>query len=279
MTPRTASRALTGATLALLLTAPSPEASLRGLGQAGTAPLDPIVDLVALAAWACAAWLLVAVALTTLGRLPGALGRLATVALCLVAPHAVRRVAELVLGVTVATGVLGIAGASAEQRQPPRGAGVQLVSPVSAPLVVPAPLLAGPLPPSVGRAGDRARMDWPTGPPDPASTGSGPTNSPAVGPHPALDWPTTSATTSRRMPAAGTPTAVHGTADVVVQPGDCLWALAGRSLGPGATARRIAATWPSWWAANRTVIGDDPDLLQPGTRLRPPSTSAPGELR
>lgn len=55
MTPRTASRALTGATLALLLTAPSPEASLRGLGQAGTAPLDPVVDLVALAAWACAA--------------------------------------------------------------------------------------------------------------------------------------------------------------------------------------------------------------------------------
>ena len=279
MTPRTASRALTGASLALLLTAPSPGACLRGLGQAGTDPLDPVVDLVALAAWACAAWLLVAVALTTLGRLPGALGRLATVALGLVAPHAVRRVAELVLGVTVATGVLGIAGASADQRQPPRGAGVQLVSPVGAPLIVPAPVLAGPPTPGAGRAGDRARTDWPTGPPDRASTGSGPTSSPAVGPPPALDWPTTSATTSRRMAAAGAPTAVPGTADVVVQPGDCLWALAGRSLGPGATARRVAATWPTWWAANRTVIGENPDLLRPGTRLRPPSTSAPGELR
>ena len=62
---------------------------------------------------------------------------------------------------------------------------------------------------------------------------------------------------------------------VVVAPGDSLWALAERSLqvrgraAPSAAA--IAATWPLWWAANREAIGgDDPDLLLPGTHLRSP---------
>lgn len=58
--------------------------------------------------------------------------------------------------------------------------------------------------------------------------------------------------------------------EVVVRSGDTLWHLAARSLGPGATAAEIAAQWPSWWHANRAVIGPDPDLLVPGTRLRAP---------
>ena len=31
-----------------------------------------------------------------------------------------------------------------------------------------------------------------------------------------------------------------------------------------------AAEWPRWWAANRDVVGDDPDLLRPGQRLVAP---------
>ena len=57
---------------------------------------------------------------------------------------------------------------------------------------------------------------------------------------------------------------------VVVHRGDTLWAIAARSLGAGASDAEIAVEWPRWWHANRAVIGSDPDLLQPGTRLTPP---------
>jgi hypothetical protein len=61
---------------------------------------------------------------------------------------------------------------------------------------------------------------------------------------------------------------------VVVRRGDCLWDLVARHLGPGASAAEIAAQWPRWYAANRATIGSDPDLLQPGQRLRPPGPDA-----
>jgi nucleoid-associated protein YgaU len=57
---------------------------------------------------------------------------------------------------------------------------------------------------------------------------------------------------------------------VVVRRGDCLWDIAARRLGPDATDAQIAAEWPQWYATNRAVIGDRPDLLEPGQRLRPP---------
>ena len=60
---------------------------------------------------------------------------------------------------------------------------------------------------------------------------------------------------------------------VVVRPGDCLWTIAATALGSIASNAEIAAEWPRWYAANRHVIGADPDLLLPGTRLRtPPAT-------
>lgn len=83
-------------------------------------------------------------------------------------------------------------------------------------------------------------LDWPSGPP------------------PALDW---------AAPAAPT----HAPDDVVVAPGDSLWAIAADHLPAGADAKRVARAWPSWWAANRDAIGPDPDLIQPGTHLHTPS--------
>jgi nucleoid-associated protein YgaU len=56
---------------------------------------------------------------------------------------------------------------------------------------------------------------------------------------------------------------------VVVRRGDSLWTIAGRALGPGASDAEIALAWPSWYAANRDVIGPDPALLRPGQLLRP----------
>lgn len=58
--------------------------------------------------------------------------------------------------------------------------------------------------------------------------------------------------------------------DVVVHRGDSLWSIAARSLPPGATASQVALEWPRWWAANRDVIGTDPDRLLPGQLLRAP---------
>jgi hypothetical protein len=57
----------------------------------------------------------------------------------------------------------------------------------------------------------------------------------------------------------------------VVMPGDCLWTIAATYLGPGASNAEIAAAWPRWYAANRQVIGADPNLLLPGMVLRAPA--------
>lgn len=63
------------------------------------------------------------------------------------------------------------------------------------------------------------------------------------------------------------------TAEIVVRPGDSLWAIAARHLGPQATDVQISEAWPHWHAANRDLIGDNPDLLQPGQALRPPAAT------
>lgn len=57
---------------------------------------------------------------------------------------------------------------------------------------------------------------------------------------------------------------------VEVRPGDTLWALARRTLPPGATDAAVDRRWPQIHALNRAVIGPDPDLIQPGQRLRLP---------
>jgi hypothetical protein len=60
---------------------------------------------------------------------------------------------------------------------------------------------------------------------------------------------------------------------VVVRRGDTLWDIAAQHLGPTATAEEIAREWPRWHAANREVIGSDPDLILPGQRLVAPAAA------
>lgn len=69
----------------------------------------------------------------------------------------------------------------------------------------------------------------------------------------------------RQAPRASRPVEV-----VVVRPGDTLWDIARRHLPAGATDAQVARAWPRWYAANRTVIGPDPDVIRPGQRLRAP---------
>lgn len=64
---------------------------------------------------------------------------------------------------------------------------------------------------------------------------------------------------------------------VVVRRGDTLWDLAAAFLSPDATDAQIAAEWQRWHAANREVIGPDPDLILPGQVLvRPVDSLASG---
>jgi len=69
----------------------------------------------------------------------------------------------------------------------------------------------------------------------------------------------------------GEPSGDGSHTEVVVLRGDSLWTIAARHLGPNATEAEIAAEWPRWWAANRDVIGADPNVIFPGQRLQPPS--------
>lgn len=59
-------------------------------------------------------------------------------------------------------------------------------------------------------------------------------------------------------------------ATVVVRPGDTLWGIAARSLPADASDAAIARACAGWHAANREVIGDDPNLIFPMQRLVPP---------
>lgn len=60
----------------------------------------------------------------------------------------------------------------------------------------------------------------------------------------------------------------HRPERVVVRPGDSLWALARDELGGRASDRQITDRWHAVYAANRAVVGPDPDLLRPGQVLR-----------
>lgn len=84
-----------------------------------------------------------------------------------------------------------------------------------------------------------------------------------AGDRPAAEGPTTRPASARAVPAGGR----H-----VVRPGDSLWSIAVEHPGAGSTDSR----WRAIWAANRTEVGDDPDLIHPGQVLRLPATEQDG---
>ena len=259
--PRALALGTTAAAVLLLLAAPTPAGCLRTLTAASSATdqAAPLVALLALLAWVLAAWLAVTALLTAGGHLPGQAGRALQSLAHRVAPATVRRAVEVALGLTVVVGTLATPAAAAS----PGG---------QAPRIGGAPV---------------ASLDWTVAPGTAAPSLAG-TTAPAGAAAPDLDW-SAAGDPVAPAPAVATPPAPAGTgtAHVVVQPGDTLWGLAeqelrDRSTGPAAgsagaepTDAEVAAAWPAWWSANREAVGDDPDLLQPGTPLTRPGQDPP----
>jgi len=118
----------------------------------------------------------------------------------------------------------------------------------------------------------------PDGEPVPQDEGSADPTSPAPGAPPSAGRSPAAQATS--APVAADPPGVAVSAPAthadptdesyVVRPGDSLWAVAARHLGPGATVADVAAEWPRWYEVNRDVVGADPGLIHPGQLLQAP---------
>ena len=84
------------------------------------------------------------------------------------------------------------------------------------------------------------------------------------------------------VPATPSPTATHQTpvqpdrpgTPYIVKPGDCLWRIAKEILsarrGAEPPSVEIARFWPAIYEANRSLIGDNPNLIHPGQSLQIP---------
>ena len=79
---------------------------------------------------------------------------------------------------------------------------------------------------------------------------------------------------TRKSTPKATPVSTHATGSpttVVIRPGDSLWAIAQRIVGPSASNAAVEKELVSIWNQNAGRIGTgDPNLIFPGTRLRLP---------
>ncbi|MFC8502977.1 LysM peptidoglycan-binding domain-containing protein [Pedococcus sp. NPDC057267] len=250
------------------------------LGPGPARPDEVVAAVLSTAAVILAAWLALTTLASLLGHLPGRVGRLLDTWSRSWSPPVVRRVAAVLVGVSV-SGVL--APGSAAGTGPVPFPGFAVTTPAT-----PAPVATASSGATLGLHGAGA-PGFTVTTPLPAGPGrQAPAPGPAA-PGPAAPGP---AATSQQAPApgwvperpvvrpqaspdlvAGTPRRTSG-AEVVVLRGDSLWSIVARHLGPGATDAEVAAQWPRWHAANRSVIGDDPDLLLPGQVLHPPHAEA-----
>lgn len=260
--------AMGGIGVALGALSPGPAALIAALASAqrlsDTAGPDAVVLCVAgLLAWACWAWGALGLGLTALGALPGAAGLAARLLLRLVLPESARRAAAVALGVGLSLNGPLLAGTAFAADHASVAAG-SIAGPVAAASI------AGPVA-AVPVAAD-AVPDWPAAPPQPAqptqpTRAAQPTQNVQPTPTPTPDAQPTPTPTA--PPSAPYPSGMH-----TVVPGECLWTIAADSLhastgrSPGAV--EVAESVGAWWAANRVVIGADPDLLLPGQVLQPP---------
>ena len=233
----------------------------------GTATFDDTLGaLAALGAWLLVGWMMLVLVGTALAALPGTAGRAGSRAVSVITPIAARRTARMALGLAVAAGPVMLSAGPALAYGP----GMAGSGPVVTDVVTDAsdlPLIERPTRPdqTPRPAAPLSVAALQNQSPEPQTTSSQPTAETTGG------EPTPEATGSE--PSAQAPERDQSAAarPVVVQTGDSLWTIAARLLGPGASDAEIAAEWPRWYEANRDVIGEDADLIMPGTELSPPS--------
>lgn len=234
--------------------------------------VDVLAVLTAGAATGLCLWLLLGMLLAALAAVPGAVGAAAQSAADRFVPAAVHRVAAWVLTATVSTVALPATAVALPGPAARDAAGSTGRRP--APAVTFAPSTAQmDLDPSSLRTPTQSPTLSPTRPvvatpPAPQFIPERPvvrpSPTPTVGPPP------------RRLPMEETsPDKPPREDSLVVTRGDSLWSIVATRLGPGATDAEVAAAWPRWWAANKHVIGPDPDVLLPGQVLRPPAEVTP----
>jgi nucleoid-associated protein YgaU len=206
-------------------------APLASIGE-GVARFDDVVGLAAaVACWTLLGWVALVLALTALGSIPGALGRVGAEAATRLTPVAMSKAARLALGLTVVAGPATVA------------------LPVNAaPMATRVTALDGPAAntealslPDVGRPGWIEAANTTEVNTEPAPTGS-----------------------ARRAVAT---VAVEAGDCLWTIAAEALAA----TIGSEPSNAAVADEWPRWYALNRAAIGADPDLLLPGMLLRAPA--------
>jgi hypothetical protein len=238
-----------GALVALeLLTLAALKGAWLVIDHPGPASLDEgLVLVVLLACVLLLGWLVLGTAIACAAHLPGPRGATARRWSRAVAPAATRRLAAVLVGAALSGTMTPAtaAGTADPPTGPERSPGFALT--VSPPSVA--------LAPSPSPAPASAPVPTRSSEPEPGWTPSRPVHA--------------SASVARLVTTGST----ARTSEVVVLRGDTLWSVARRHLGPGASDAEVAAAWPHWYAANRDVIGPDPDVLLPGQVLRRPDRS------
>ncbi|TDO51376.1 hypothetical protein EV643_103113 [Kribbella sp. VKM Ac-2527] len=251
------------------------------IAAASTHDLTSMASLtVGAVAWVAYTWLVLAVLATALEQLPGALGRAAAAVTTRITSQTSRTLLRSALGVAaVAPLTIGVAHATPEAPHHPwpttePASTVSLGTPhPDSPADWRSPERASTLrltetPPRTPTAGT-TRVAVPT-PPRPTRLSERGTNEDERPPGRVgvPDRPTIGAPTRYTDLRSGQ--AIRPTTRVV-GPGESLWSIAATELGPNATDTQIATRWPDWYAANRTLIGPDPNLIRPGQVLRTPA--------
>jgi resuscitation-promoting factor RpfA len=221
--------------------------ALPGLGDAWADPVVAVLALMALLAETLIGYVLVVLVLRWSCGLPGALGRVAGRAELLLTPAMARRVLDLLVG-----GALLAQVTLAATPGPPGGRRPD----APRQLAVPATFHV-PFGPAVGSHGNLAQtVSRPARPRRPADVQA---------PGPARPTPRRSAAPLPPWLGGGPSKAVSG---YTVVAGDTLWDIAAAHLPPAErSVGRVHHYWQQVYRANRRVVGADPDLIHPETRL------------
>jgi nucleoid-associated protein YgaU len=243
---------------------------------AAAAPLDAVRssgpgapdDLLVLGAAGAGAvlllWLTLGAVLAALAALPGLAGRLAAIGADRIAPAALRRTTAVLLGASMATAATPLAHAAGPlPTSTPTTSTGQTTSRTMTPPAFDV---------SFGSTVRPAAPDAVLDPRD--STTSAPR--PATAPDPAfgVGAPPATPDLGPLAPKPHSPSTATTPRTVTVVQGDSLWAIAARHLGPNPTRQQIAREWPRWYAANRAVIGPNPNVIRVGQVLDVPGAAS-----